>query len=227
MATDLRLNLGCGPDPLPGWANIDSVPYPGVDRVLDLRKGIPYRGVRFIRAEHFIEHLPLEDARRLLAECRRALAPDGVLRLSTPNLDWVWASHYRPSGELAPDDAVRDCFRLNRAFYGWGHRFLYNRPALEAALAAAGFAEVRACVPGESVHPELRGLEARGGGEGTEELPDCLIVEASGVAEPSAVALEINAEEFRRDTDFRWHPLQYAVLWVLRGLSRILGRKRP
>ena len=219
------LNLGCGTAALPGWINIDSVPYPGVDRVLDLKKGIPYRQVRFIRAEHFIEHLSPQDALRLLGDCRAALAADGVLRLSTPNLDWVWASHYRPAEGRPEADAVRDCFRLNRAFYGWGHQFLYNLPSLVGLLRRAGFAEAQACGHGESGHPELRGLEVRDpwGGSGDE----CLIVEAWGTAVPPTAPWDVHASEFRRDTDFRWHPLQYAVLWVLRGLARLFARNRP
>lgn len=226
MGTDLRLNLGSGTAPLSGWVNIDSVPYPGVDRVLDLKKGLPFDQVRFIRAEHFIEHLSPPDALRLLMECRRVLAPEGVLRLSTPNLDWVWASHYRPAEGRPEADAVRDCFHLNRAFYGWGHQFLYNLPSLAALLRCAGFAEVLACAHGESGHPELHGLEVRdpAGGGGDE----CLIVEARGTAAPQATGpWEPFAAEFRRDTDFRWHPLQYSMLWVLRGLARLFGRKRP
>ena len=30
-----------------------------------------------------------------MRESRRVLRDDGVLRLSTPNLDWVWVTHYR------------------------------------------------------------------------------------------------------------------------------------
>jgi hypothetical protein len=48
VGPDLGLNLGYGGTPLPGWVNLDSVPYPGVDRVLDLKRGIPCTGAAFI-----------------------------------------------------------------------------------------------------------------------------------------------------------------------------------
>lgn len=173
-----RLHIGSGPQILPGWVNIDNVRYQGVDHVLDVTRGLPYRDVRFIFAEHFIEHLSFHEVMYLLRECRRVLRDDGVLRLSTPDLDWVWASHYRLANE--PADSVRTCFDLNRAFRGWGHQFLYNEATLRSLLLDAGFANVVRCEYGESEHPELRGVERHERSEDFEGLADILIVEASG-----------------------------------------------
>lgn len=173
-----RLHIGSGPQRLDGWINIDNVKYPGVDRVLDVTRGLPYRDVRFIFAEHFIEHLSLNEVMYLLRECRRVLTDDGVLRLSTPNLDWVWASHYELGSE--GDDAARTCFLLNRAFRGWGHQFLYNIEVLRGLLLDAGFADVVVCAYGESAHPELRNLERHERSDDFEGLADILVVEASG-----------------------------------------------
>src|SRR3954468_18309120 len=141
MNSALRLHLGCGPLALPGWVNIDNQRYPGVDKVLDLRKGLPYKDVSFVFAEHFIEHLPYDDALRLMREARRVLRDDGVLRLSTPNLDWVWVTHYR--ADMDAQEQVRACFAINRAFRGWGHQFLYNERTLTLTLQEAGFANVK------------------------------------------------------------------------------------
>src|SRR5438045_4585306 len=153
----MRLHLGSGPQILDGWVNIDNQPYPGVEQVLDVTQGLPFENASFIFAEHFIEHIPYGEAMNLLRECRRALADDGVLRLSTPNLDWVWQTHY--SLTLTEPDQLRACFAINRAFRGWGHQFLYNERTMRATLLDAGFAEVVRCEYGESTHPELRGIE--------------------------------------------------------------------
>lgn len=173
-----KLHLGCGPLALPGWINIDNQPYPGVDRVLDLREGLPFSNASYIFAEHFLEHIPYDAALKLLAECRRALSDDGVLRLSTPNLSWVWVTHY----SLDFDDAnfARACFELNRAFRGWGHQFLYNETTLRASLLEVGFGEVRFCRYGESEHAELRGLERHPPSPDWGPLQHVLIAEASG-----------------------------------------------
>jgi predicted SAM-dependent methyltransferase len=193
----MKLQLGCGPLALPGWINIDNQPYPGVDRVLDVTAGLPFDDVRFIFAEHFIEHLALDDATALLRECRRALAGDGVLRLSTPNLDWVWASHYKRV--LTPEEAVLACFAINRAFRGWGHQFLYNETTLASLLRDAGFARVVRCEYGASEHEELRGLERHEWQPDFDGLPHIVIVEASGRGGSAPEYLEEPRAMFRRD----------------------------
>lgn len=175
-----RLHLACGPETLAEWVNIDNQPYPGVDRLLDLRDGLPFPGADFIFAEHFIEHIEYGDALALFTECKRVLGPTGVLRVSTPNLDWVWFVSYHP-GQWATDrDAIRDCLVLNRAFRGWGHRFLYNWNTLRESLLQAGFSTVTRCSYGESSYPELRGIERHDQYLDSPELPHILIVEATG-----------------------------------------------
>lgn len=195
--TAVRLHLGCGQTPIPGWVNIDVQALPGVDRVLDVRHGLPFANVAAIYAEHFLEHLDVADGLACLAECRRVLAPDGILRISTPNLDWVLATHYRYGRWAAAEEAIADCFQMNRAFHGWGHRFLYNRQALVAALTAAGFADVSMHRYGESDVAELSGLERHEKSGDSEELPHVLIAQASGQGEKRAFAPDL-LEEYRQ-----------------------------
>ena len=192
-----KLHLGSGKQHLDGWINIDSQPLPGVDRVLDVTHGLPFDDAAFIFAEHFIEHLAYVDALVLLRECRRALRDDGVLRLSTPNLDWVWASHYALN--VGEAEQVRACFDLNRAFRGYGHAFLYNERTLAATLHDAGFADVARCAYGESAHPELRGLERHEQSPDWGTLSHILIVEASGRGGGAPSYLGAPREEFLRD----------------------------
>lgn len=165
-----------------GWVNIDNQQYPGVDVVLDVTMGLPFEDVEYVFAEHFVEHLSLDDARNFLRECRRVLADDGVLRLSTPNIDWVWSTHYHPGGWDSPEHSVNECFSLNRAFRGWGHQFLYNQATLEAVLRDVGFSTVTWQRYGESDDANLRGIERHETWIETEELPHVLVVEASGIA---------------------------------------------
>ena len=193
-----KLHLGCGPQILPGWVNIDNVKYPGVDKVVDVtRKPLPYKDVSFVFAEHFIEHLAYDDALKLMRECRRILRDDGVLRLSTPNLDWVWVTHYRLG--LTEPEAAQACFALNRAFHGWGHQFLYNETTLRASLLDAGFANIVRCAYGESAHAELVGLERHEKSPDYGELSHILIVEASGRGGVAPDYVQQPRNEFRRD----------------------------
>lgn len=196
----IRLHLGCGSVRLPGWINVDRTPSPAIDLLLDLGSGLPIRRADLIFAEHFLEHLDPEAGLRLLRECRQVLGEDGILRLSTPNLDYVWATSYpsrwralktrRAAALVVPHEwrhderAILDAFSLNRAFYGWGHRFLYNRATLDAALREAGFGAVRFFAYGESDHEALRGLERHERYTDLSDLPHILIAEASGRARP-------------------------------------------
>ena len=178
--SDLKLHIGSGALVRAGWVNIDSQPYPGVDSVLDVREGLPFSNAKYIYAEHFLEHLGQIDGLKFLEECRRVLSDDGVLRLSTPNLDWVWSTQYHPTQWSGDADAIRECFWLNRGFHGWGHQFLYNLQTLRAVLRFAGFERVVSFRYGESEDPHLRGLEQHETSLDTPELPHIVIVEASG-----------------------------------------------
>ena len=195
----MRLHIGCGQEAIPGWINIDNRELPGVDRVLDVRQGLPFQNASAIYAEHFLEHLALEDGLAFLRECRKALAEDGVLRLSTPNLDWVYATHYRTGAASSGETKINDCFQLNKAFHGWGHQFLYNGPMLARVLRAVGFERVKFQPYGESDQPEMRGLERHEKFQDSPDLPHVLIAEASGEGDPKQLE-EAFLHEYRMAT---------------------------
>jgi predicted SAM-dependent methyltransferase len=185
----LRLHVGCGRSRLDGWINIDAQALPGVDVVADVRSGLRFDAdaAEAIFAEHFLEHLPLEDALAFLGDAHRVLAPGGWLRLSTPNLDWVWSTHY--SLEADPPRKRDAAIMLNRAFHGWRHQFLWNREMLDEALTAQGFDAVRWCAYGESDVPCLRGLERHDRYTESAALPHVVIAEArKGAARPERLA---------------------------------------
>jgi len=193
----VRLHVGAGRAPLAGWVNLDVQDLPGIDVVADATEGLAFDDVEAIFAEHFLEHLPVDAAVDFLAECRRALAPGAWLRLSTPNLEWVWLTHYHQG---APDaEKERMALRSNRAFHGWRHRFLWNRPLLGRALRACGFDDVRWCRWGESELHLFRGIERHETYEDSDELPHVLIAEARrGEPRPTELAelRALLAEEF-------------------------------
>ena len=182
-----RLHVGCGRERLEGWVNIDNQAYPSVDVVADVTRGLDFEDSEALYAEHFLEHLTIDQALDFLAEAHRVLAEDGLLRLSTPNLEWVWVTHYRLGAP--PEERRLHGLRLNRAFYGWEHRFLWNRPLLERAVEATGFTDLAWPRRGESRHEIFRGIERHETWEDSEELPHILIVEGrKGAPDPEALA---------------------------------------
>lgn len=194
-----RLHIGSGVQRLEGWINVDIANLPGVDLALDVREGLPFDDVEAIFAEHFIEHLTLAEALDFLVEAHRVLRPDAWLRLSTPSLEWVWEN------SLDPDDPasarLTGALRLNRAFHGWGHRFLWNRSLLDAALHAVGFEDLHWCRYGESERDVFHAVERHERYADTPELPHVLIVEARKGAPEAEVLEELRAhleEEYLR-----------------------------
>jgi len=196
-----RLHIGCGRAAIAGWVNVDLLDLPGVDRVIDVSEGLPFEEVAFAYAEHFLEHLSLNEGLSFLRVCRRVLAPSGVLRVSTPNLDWVVRTHYRSAFWTSDEDALADCVNVNRAFHAWGHQFLYNRPMLAKMLRTVGFERVTFHTYGESDRPELAGLEHHEAYLDTNELPHVLIAQATGVADP--IAPPELFREYHRDLSAR------------------------
>ncbi len=129
--------------------------------------------------EHFVEHLAPSDALAFAREAARALRRDGVLRLSTPSLEHVWVTHFHPVHDRPRQDVIAETYKANRAFHGWGHRFLFSREMLEHLLLGAGFTDVTFHDYGASDHEELRGLERHGGWSRADGWPSVWNVEAS------------------------------------------------
>ncbi|MEZ6194502.1 MAG: methyltransferase domain-containing protein [Planctomycetota bacterium] len=93
---------------------------------------------RVIASEHFIEHVPPQDAIAWLTEMHRILAPGGLLRVSTPDLA-IYCSGYldpekkffREHAEILKDAIVEEvpdspAWMVNQIFYGYGHRYIYD-----------------------------------------------------------------------------------------------------
>jgi predicted SAM-dependent methyltransferase len=148
----LRLNLGCGPNQLDGWVNVDLAGRP--DLTLDLREPLPFDdgAAERIYSEHFLEHLERADARRLVREMRRVLAPGGRLRLGVPDTEWplrAYASaeeddYFRLARERwHPRWCTTRLDHLNYHFRQQGeHLDAYDFPTLEELLRAGGFERV-------------------------------------------------------------------------------------
>jgi predicted SAM-dependent methyltransferase len=103
-------------------------------------------------AEDFLEHLRPEDGIAWLTEMHRVLAPGGLLRVVVPDLrkyiagyvdpsDPFMAEHARALEPHFPDRAPleRRAFIVNKIFYGWGHKWMYDFDELRHAAVAAGF----------------------------------------------------------------------------------------
>jgi predicted SAM-dependent methyltransferase len=128
------VNLGGGGNCLEGCLTVDVDPR--ADSYVDLTKPLPFddESIDAIFCEEAIEHVTKEEGARLLAECIRVLRRGAVLRLTTPDLDYLAA-------DLGADEGTD---AINQMFYEHGHRYLYSRAALMRACELAGFVNLTA-----------------------------------------------------------------------------------
>jgi SAM-dependent methyltransferase len=172
-----KLQIGTGRNVLRGWLNTDLEPKRSEVVFLDVRKRFPFGdGVfDYVFAEHAIEHLTYQAGQRMLAECHRVLLPGGRLRIATLNLEVLTGLYAQDRGRLEerfvkfvvdsylPQTGLYNaCLAINSAFYNYGHRFLYDRATLKAAMQVVGFRDIRALSVGESDDEQLRGIESHG-----------------------------------------------------------------
>lgn len=82
----IKLDVGVGDAPAPGYFHADIQYAPGVDIICDARK-IPLadNSVIELRSAHLIEHFPKEEIPDLLKEWYRLVKPNGIIRILVPN----------------------------------------------------------------------------------------------------------------------------------------------
>jgi predicted SAM-dependent methyltransferase len=192
-----KLHLGCGSKTPEGWINLDgswnawSRKYPMVRKVLktfrilpvrllniqwnpdilihDVRKPLRFQdnSLEAIYASHLLEHLYLEEAKRLLKECFRILKPGGVLRMVVPDLraivlEYMGEKPFGDSSEEMEADSRGD--RLNKRFSMrsqeppsgnliyriytalkdfHSHKWMYDADSLVRYFSFAGFVDVQ------------------------------------------------------------------------------------
>lgn len=140
----LRLNLGSGYRPVDGMINIDRAGAP-VDLAWNLSQGIPFNdgSVQWTYSAHVLEHLTLPNAWGLFEECWRVLGPGGLIRVVVPDAGLLLGSYSGTNQATWAREFPAPMLAVNALFYKHGHRTMWDAQLLIAALAAAGFADVR------------------------------------------------------------------------------------
>lgn len=81
------LDLGCGSAKHPEAIGIDAWPFPGVDIVRDLRRGLPFddNTVGVILAKHILEHFDGEDLTFIIEEMCRVCVAGAYITVILPD----------------------------------------------------------------------------------------------------------------------------------------------
>lgn len=175
-SSEPKLHVGCGPYSLEGWLNADiDLKRGNVDIFLDAREPLPFEEgqFHFVFAEHLLEHLGFDEGRRFLKEVSRVLKPGGVVRISTPDLEFL-LRYYSDSSheadryteyhgrEFLRTEVRSRALVVSNFFYDFGHRVIYDWDLLVKVLEEAGLRGVERRQVGESPHEALRGIEQHG-----------------------------------------------------------------
>jgi predicted SAM-dependent methyltransferase len=115
---------------------------------------LPDASADVIYSSHMLEHLSRKDAKTFLGECRRVLAPDGILRVAVPDLDLIVSEYVvgRNAERLIQRLLLADERRgIQRAVRFAGHRWMYDGESLCRAITAAGFKDAVAIAAGSTM----------------------------------------------------------------------------
>ena len=166
--TERKLHIGAGCNVLHGWLNTD---YSGP---IYLDAGLPFliedNSFDYIFSEHMFEHLTLKQAENMLRESYRILKPGGVLRIATPDYQFLINLYNNPThdvnqrymewsnGKYVRSNKVEPLFVVNNFHTSWGHKVVYDYDTLARLVESCGF-EAKQCEVGQSEHKALLGVE--------------------------------------------------------------------
>ena len=158
------VNLGCGPNLVSGWINIDFFAVKGVDYAADLRYPlkIASASVDGVFSEHTLEHLAYPDADRLLGECHRIMKSGSRIRIVVPDVSLfisncyegnsAWFARWEAlhfSGSLSEERQRRRLSSpleaLSFVTQEYGHQSCWDFETLSNHLGKNGFVDVVRC----------------------------------------------------------------------------------
>ena len=150
----LKLHVGCGSNYKQGWVNIDLF-NTTADVALDFREPFPFDdgSATLIYSEHVLEHFEYpRDARHILEECFRLLAPGGVLSIGVPDHGVVATAYATRDTSFFDQRRLRSYLRdgdttlmhhINYNFRQDGlHKYSYDEETLRQILERIGFVDV-------------------------------------------------------------------------------------
>ena len=120
----------------------------------------------FVYSEHLFEHLKVEQQLNMLVESYRILKKSGIIRIATPNLDFLCTIYSDPYTPVHIDDINHSvnnytCLKsvynsiidkeeyynyvINNFFKAWGHQMIHNFTSIKKLALPCNYANVREC----------------------------------------------------------------------------------
>lgn len=173
----VKLHIGCGNNRYPGWLNTDISEMACKHGAVYMDAGatfpFPDDSFDYVYSEHLFEHLSYSQAVNMLRECHRVMKPSGVIRIATPNIQFLinlyqnpedptnkayikWSAEGDGRGPSLPEHAV---YVINKFHKAWGHMFIYDEETLSDLMRENGFSNIHRCEISESTEPALQNVE--------------------------------------------------------------------
>lgn len=138
----LFLHLGCGPNRLPGYVNMDLWITDATDVIGNIEKlPWPDESAAAIECHHVIEHISHRKIEAALSEWRRVLIPGGSLAVETPHFDEAIQQYLQGN-----EERLLSIFGRQRRL-GDAHLYGYNPERLTRLLEKSGFSDIRRTEP--------------------------------------------------------------------------------
>jgi SAM-dependent methyltransferase len=155
---EVKLNLGCGGRPLPGYINID------LDSIEDLKARYPQTEFPFglvihqydildlpfenntvdlVKADSLIEHLSFSEEKQFFYEVKRVLKPGGTFDFSAPDFDetmnlWAKATDEWKEFFRSDDEAIRQEHWFGQYSYSTANKWGYLTASIFGAENSPG-----------------------------------------------------------------------------------------
>lgn len=134
-AEEIRLDVGCGESPRPGYVGIDA-------RNGRLAHELPYEDgtVDEIRASHVLEHYSHRSTLAVLQHWHAKLKPGGVVRIAVPDFDWIVNTFRGPKSAQYPLEAYILGGHVDEHDH---HGAIFTYDKLAILLKHTGFCDIR------------------------------------------------------------------------------------
>ena len=140
-----KLHLGCWHRDFPGFINVDYCDMPHIHHKSNINK-LPFiddSEIDLIYCSHAFEYFDQIDAKKVLAEWKRVLKENGILRLAVPNFEALVEVYKRTSDINKVLGPVYGRMEINKGKNILFHKTCYDFNSLKALLESEGFNNIK------------------------------------------------------------------------------------
>lgn len=136
-----RIHLGCGTKRLEGWINLDGLPTPAADGILDLYDldKVPDAVASEVYWCHGPEHVFSDKLLWVFEQIHRILRPNGVFRVATVDLPKVFFNRIQSDADGTDFNAALYAEAASTDHPFLAHRIGFTEATLQHAVQRAGF----------------------------------------------------------------------------------------